>query len=262
MVDVSVVIATWNMRDMLRDLLRSVKEKTQGVQYEIIVVNNASTDGTTEMIQSEFPDVKLVQNLRNEGVARARNTGFRIATGRYILLLDADTLLKEDTLGKLVRFADTHPDAGIVGCRLVFPDGNTQPSCRRYPTPLALLMRRLARFRFARESRWLRSHEMGDWDHGETRDVDYVIGACQLIRREALQQVGELDTAIFYGPEDVDFCIRMYRSGWRVYYYPDTSIIHYEQRMTKRKPLSRISFLHLKGIIHLFWKYRGRLTRS
>jgi GT2 family glycosyltransferase len=262
MFDVSIVIVTWKMRDMLRDLLLSIRERTHGVGFEIIIIDNSSRDGTVEMLKDKFPEVRLVQNLRNQGVAKARNQGLRLAGGRYILFLDADMVLIENTIFKLVEFADSHPEAGVTASRLTFPDGQIQPSCRRYPTLLAFLMRRLAHFKFARESRVLQLHEMADWDHKDARDVDYVIGACQLIRRKAFEQVGELDEKIFYGPEDIDFCLRMYRNGWQVYYYPQTCLVHYEQRMTKRRVFSKVSMLHFKGILHLCLKYGWKLARS
>lgn len=262
MIDVSIVIVTWKMKEVLHDLLASLKEHVKGVTYEVIVADNASHDGTVEMIRSEFPDAVLIENDRNRGVSGARNQGFARARGRYIQILDADMVLRENSIRKLIEFADAQLDAGVTACKLTFPDGTLQPSCRHYPTPMSFLMRRLAGCRFAQESRALRHHEMADWDHGETRDVDYVIGACQLIRREALEQVGALDEKIFYGPEDIDFCLRMYRKGWRVYYYPYTAIIHYEQRMTKKKVFTRITFLHLRGLAYLYWKYGGRLSRA
>jgi GT2 family glycosyltransferase len=121
-------------------------------------------------------------------------------------------------------------------------------------------MRRLDFLPFARNSDSLRMHTMSDWSHDEIMKVDYLIGACQMIRRETLEEVGLLDENIFYGPEDVDFCLRVYQHGWNVYYFPHTKIIHYEQRLTKKKYLSSLSLRHLKGLIYLYWKYQGRIS--
>lgn len=262
MVDLSIIIISWKMRKMLHALLSSIQRHTTDLSYEVIVVDNHSQDGTAEMIRSEFPEATLIQNPVNKGVAPARNQGLRCAHGRYLLILDADMVLVENAFKEMVAFMDRTPDAGICGCKLISPDHTVQPSARRYPTPLAFLLRRLVFLPLVRNSTILNYHEMAEWDRSDTRDVDYVIGACQMIRREALEQVGYLDERIFYGPEDIDYCLRMYRSGWKVYYFPHVQIVHYEQRITKKKVFSRISLLHLRGIVHLFKKYGWRLTRG
>jgi hypothetical protein len=262
MLDLSIVIISWKMRQMLHDLLCSIKQHTAGISYEVIVVDNNSQDGTAEMVRTKFPEAALIENPVNRGVAPSRNQGLRRARGRYVLILDADMLIVENAFKEMIAFMDRTPEAGICGCKLISPDNTVQPSARRYPSPLAFLLRRLAFLPFARNSAVLQYHEMLDWDRTDTRDVDYVIGACQLIRREALEKVGYLDENIFYGPEDIDYCIRMYRNGWKVYYYPYVKIVHYEQRITKKRVFSRISLLHLLGIAYLFRKYGGRLSRT
>ena len=260
MIDLSVVIISWRMKEMLQQLLLSVLQFTQGITYEIIVIDNNSRDGTSETVRKNFPHVTLIENSENRGVAPSRNQGLRIARGRYVVTLDADMVLKENSLKILVDFMDATPDAGLAGCKLVFPNDVVQPSGRRFPTPLALILRRLHFLKVARNSKTLRNHEMADWDRRDVRTVDYVIGACQIIRRTAMEKVGLLDDKIFYGPEDIDYCLRMQKVGWKVYYVPLTSIVHFEQRVTKRKLFTRLSWLHLKGILYLFWKYRGRVS--
>ncbi len=250
------------MRESLRDLLCSILQHTAGVSFELIIVDNHSGDGTADMIRKEFPSATLIENTKNLGVAPARNQALRLVKGRYALILDADTLLIENSFKKMVEFMDGQPDAGICGCKLVSPDRAVQPSARRYPSPLSFLLRRLAFIPAVKRSPHLHYHEMNDWARNDIRDVDYVIGACQMIRREALEQVGFLDEKIFYGPEDIDYCLRMYRHGWKVYFYPDTSIIHYEQRITKKNLFSKMSLHHLRGIMYLFRKYGGRLSRD
>jgi GT2 family glycosyltransferase len=262
MIDCSIVIISWKMCGMLRAMLNSIVQHTKDCSYELIIVDNHSEDGTAEMVRTEFPSARLIENPVNRGVAPSRNQALPLARGRYVLILDADMLLVENSIRKLIDFMDSSPDAGICGAQLTFPDGGIQLNARRYPTPLAFLLRRLTFMPAAKNSSTLKLHEMAEWDRGDTRDVDYVIGACQMIRRDALGQVGLLDEKIFYGPEDVDFCLRMYRKGWKVYYFPGTRIIHYEQRITKSKPFSKISLMHLRGILYIFWKYRGRLTRA
>ena len=262
MIDLSIILITWKMKSMLNELLCSIVQHTNGITYEIIIVDNCSEDGTVEMIRSDYPNAILIENSENRGVARARNQALPLARGRYALILDADMLLKENSFKQMIEFMDKTPDAGICGAKLTFADSVVQLNARRYPTSLAFLFRRLEKYSSIKNSKTLKYHEMAEWDRNDIRDVDYVIGACQMIRREALKAVGLLDEKIFYGPEDIDFCLRMYRNGWKVYYYPYTSIIHYEQRITKKKYFSMLSLRHLCGIVYLFLKYHGKLSRD
>jgi len=262
MIDLSIIIISWEMKDMLCALLHSIRQHTKGISYETIIVDNHSRDGTAEMVSAEFPEAILIKNPTNRGVAPSRNQALPLAKGRYVLILDADMLLVENSFSKMIEFMDETTDAGICGCKLTFADGTVQRSARRYPSPLAFILRRLTFLDCVKNSSILKYHEMSDWARNDVRDVDYVIGACQMIRREALQQVGLLDEKIFYGPEDIDYCLRMYRANWKVYYYPHTRIIHYEQRITKKKLFSKISLLHLRGIIYIFFKYSGKLSRN
>jgi GT2 family glycosyltransferase len=259
MTDVSVILITYRMKDMLRALLESIREHTSGISTEIILVDNCSADGTVEMIRADFPGIRLIENDRNRGVAPARNQGLAVACGRYVVTLDADMVLTGNALGAMTAFMDATPDAGLCGCMLTAPDGEVQASARRFPTLAAFLLRRLSFLSFIRSSATLRRHEMAEWDRSDTRPVDYVIGACQFIRREAMEQVGLLDDHIFYGPEDLDYCLRMQQHGWRVYFLATARIIHYEQRITKKKLFSRLTLLHLKGIVYLFRKHGWKL---
>jgi N-acetylglucosaminyl-diphospho-decaprenol L-rhamnosyltransferase len=262
MLDLSIVIISWKMKSMLGEMLKSIMMNTNGISYELIIVDNNSQDGTSEMIEKEYQDAVLIKNSENIGVAPARNQAIRIAKGRYIVTLDADMLFIDNSLMKLVEFMDKTPDAGLCGAKLIFPDGRVQPSGRRFPNLLAFLLRRLEFMSIARNSKILRWHEMAEWDRSDVRQVDYVIGACQCIRREAMNKIGLLDEKIFYGPEDIDYCLRMHQNGWKVYYYPFTSIIHYEQRLTKRKFFTKLTFLHFKAVIYIFWKYKGKISYS
>lgn len=259
-ISVSIIIISWKMRALLERLLESIVVNTGDVSYEIVVVDNHSEDGTVETVKSRFPQVILIKNEKNRGVAAARNQGFDIARGKYFLTLDADMMLIENSVKTLFEFMESEPEVGVAGSMLISTEGDLQYNCKRYPTLGAFLLRRLDSYERVHKSRTLRRHLMTDWDHASVREVDYLIGACQMIRREALEKVGLLDEKIFYGPEDIDFCIRMHKAGWKVMYNPSTKIIHYEQRMTKSQLLSPVSWKHLMGILYLYWKYKFRIA--
>ena len=247
------------MENLLHRCLQTIYQYTKDISFEIIVIDNNSQDGTSEMIEQNFPEVKLIKNPYNKGVAPARNQGIKEASGKYILILDADMELVENTIKKLFDFMELNPSAGIVGSKLVDKNLNLQLSCKRFPSFLAFLFRRLEWIDFVKNSNTLKYHTMQDWNHDEIMEVDYIIGACQFFRRDVIDKIGLYDDKIFYGPEDIDFCLRIWKAGWKVYYYPFTHIIHHEQRITKKKLFSKISFKHFVGIYYLYRKYNFRI---
>jgi len=252
----SIVILTWNSCALLQDCLAALPAATAPLAVEIIVVDNGSLDGTAAFLAGR-PDLVVVQNPRNRGVAAGRNQGLRLARGEFVALLDVDTVAAPAAFATLVQQLRTAPDVALVGPKLVGPDGALQYSCRRFPTLVDKLMRRLPE-RFGRAL--ADDVELRRWDHATVRDVDYVIGACQVMRRAALRDVGPLDEHIFYGPEDVDLCLRMHRAGWRVVYVPHAMVTHLERRMT-RNLLSVLTLRHVHGLAYYFWKHRYLLTR-
>lgn len=258
---IDIVITAWNAKVYLLRCLRSIEDNLKNINYQIILVDNGSTDGTSEMIKEDFPHIFLLRNSQNKGVAPARNQGIRVSRNNYLMLLDADAELTKSAVENLLEFMETHPPVGVVGPKLIDPNGALQFSCRQFPRIITPIYRRLSFLPFSKNSQVLREHQMSDWDHSYARPVDYVIGACQLIRRSALEEVGLLDEKIFYGPEDIDFCLRMWLNGWMVYYYPDAVIIHHEQRVTKRKPFNILSFRHYMSLVYFFKKYRPEERR-
>lgn len=259
---VSIVVISWKMRDLAFRMLDTLHRFVTGVDFEVVFVDNGSEDGTLEMVESKFPSVRLIRNIQNRGVAPARNQAIREAKGKYVCILDADLEFVEDALTPLVRLLEQHPEAGVAGARLVFPNGTTQYNAKRFPSFLALLARRLPFLGCLGGGSALRRHEMHDWDRQDTREVDYLIGACQLIRREVFDRIGLLDEAIFYGPEDIDFCLRTRRAGYTIWWRHDVRIIHHEQRITKKSPFSFISIKHYKGLFHFFRKHGLRYYKS
>lgn len=258
-IDVSVVIISWKMKNLLQKCLETIYQFTKEINFEVIVVDNHSSDGTSEMIEKNFAEVKLIKNSENRGVAPARNQGIKITCGKYILILDADMELIENSIKKLFDFMESNISCGLVGCKLVDQKHQLQYSCKRFPTLLAFFFRRLERLSFVKNSKTLRYHTMQDWEHNEIKEVDYLIGACQFFRRDVIDKIGLYDDKIFYGPEDIDFCLRVWKSGWKVFYYPFTKIIHHEQRITKKKVFSLISLKHFAAIFYLYKKYNFQL---
>ncbi len=258
-IDLSIVIITWKMKNLLQKCIQTIYHFTENLNFEVILVDNNSADGTVEMVENEFPQVKLIKNNKNKGVAPARNQGIKLSSGKYIIILDADMELIENSFLKLFQFMEKNPKCGIVGSKLVDQNLELQSSCKRFPTLLAFIFRRLEKFDLIKNSKTLQYHTMQDWDHNSIKEVDYVIGACQFFRRNVIDKIGLYDDKIFYGPEDIDFCLRIWKSGWKVMYYPITQIIHHEQRITKKKLFSKITFKHFTGIFYLYQKYSFRI---
>jgi len=252
--DVSVCIVSWNVADDLRACLESIRAQQTPPTWEVIVADNASSDDSVPMIREHFPEVTLIVNERNLGFARATNQTLRAARGRYLMMLNPDTVLQPDCLAKLVAVADTHPEAGIVAPRLVYPDGSLQYSCRRFPTIAAAVYRNTVFGRLFPGARPAAEYIMEDCDHDTEHDVDWASGACLLIRREAYAQVGELDEGFVWGSEDVDYCLRMHRAGWSVLYSPVTDVVHAVGRSTNQAVVPTIVRTH-RGMCRLYAKH-------
>ncbi|MCX8067579.1 MAG: glycosyltransferase family 2 protein [Anaerolineae bacterium] len=255
MPDLSVLIVNWNVRDLLRRCLRSVLVNSPSCQLEIIVVDNGSTDGSVEMVRTEFPQVLLIANPDNRGFPAANNQGLAVARGRYVLLLNPDTEVVGNALETMIAFADAHPDVGVVGPQLLNPDGTIQSSRRRFPTLATAIF----------ESTWLQPYAprrlltryyVLDRPDGEIQDVDWVTGAALMARREAIEQVGPLDEGFFMYSEELDWCRRFRDAGWRVVYLPTAQVVHYGGKSSEQVlPARHIHFQASK--IRYFRKYHG-----
>ncbi|MCX2727139.1 glycosyltransferase [Thermomicrobium sp. 4228-Ro] len=228
--DVSVVIVSYRSRAHLPGCLDSVQQSLEASQLrgEVIVVDNASPDGSADLVATHYPWVRLVANSANRGFAAAANQGIQLARGRVIVLLNPDARLVGEALGRLVRFLDQHPTAGAVGPRLRYPDGRTQPSRRRFPTLLTGFLESTLVQDYWRDNRVLRRYYVADRSDDELQEVDWLVGACLAIRREALATVGLFDERFFLYSEEVEWFWRVRRAGWRVYYLPDAEVVHAE----------------------------------
>ncbi len=253
----AVVLLTWNSRRHVEACLRSLPGAADR-PVQVIVVDNGSTDGTQEMVRAFAPSAELIQNDRNRGVAPARNQGLEAVRAPYGVLLDVDTIVEPGALGQLLDHLDAEPDVALCGSRLVLTDGSTQPSCQRFPTLRDKLVRQLPRRMGAG---LLGDVELRDWNHEGVRDVDYVVGACQAIRMSLLREVGWLDDAIFYGPEDVDLCLRFQLRGYRVSYVGDAVVRHECQRVTRHR-FDALAWRHLAGLLHYYRKHGYLWSRA
>ncbi len=222
----SISIVNWNTRDDLRRCLESLPGGASETSLEVFVVDNASTDGSAEMVEAEFPHVRLLRNPENRGFAHANNVALRQSTGDYLLLLNPDTLVRDGALDTLVAGMEAHPEAGIGGAKLLNSDGSLQYSCRRFPTFATGLFRNSALGKLFPGNARVRDYLMTDFDHASVTEVDWVSGAALCIRRAVLEQIGLLDEIFFMYCEDVDWCYRVGQAGWKVLYFPDAVITH------------------------------------
>ena len=255
--DLSIAIPSWNTRELLRQCLESVRRSSSGLSVETIVVDNASSDGSADMVAAEYPQAKLIRNRTNVGFAAACNLAFKLSSGRHFLLLNTDTILLDQALKSLVDFMDAHPGVGAAGCRLLNRDGTLQRSCSCFPSLLTELLDALYLSKLFPKSRLFGKYSMTYWDFDEVREVDFVGGSCLIVRREAISQVGLLDESFFMYTEEADWCYRLRQHGWLVYYYPGARAIHLGGESAQQ--CGKDMHLHLYAGRNLFIrKHRGR----
>ncbi len=227
MTTISVCMVSLNAWAVLKDCLASLGGRAPGIDYEVIVVDNASTDGTPERLRADYPDVQLICNDRNVGFTRGTNQAIAQSTGEYLLWLNTDTILQPATLPQLVGFLEAHPRAGIVGPKVLNSDGTFQPQCRRgLPTPLASLLYMLGAHRILPHNRLAGKYLLTYLPVDESNQVAAVSGCCLLARRRVWHDIGPLDEAFFGFGEDIDWCTRARNAGWEVWYYPGAQLVH------------------------------------
>jgi len=229
-VAVSIIIVSFNTADVLQQCLHAVREAAARLTVEVIVIDNASWDGSADMVESRFPEVKLIRNASNMGFAKACNQGIRMSSGAYILLLNSDVQLLPDTLEKMVRFMGERDEAGAAACQLQNSDGSVQPSVRDFPSLKGELFGALFLDRLFPSSHLFGSYRKKNLRGDGVAPVDQVSGAFLLVRREVLRQVGPLDERFFIYYEDVDWCLRIRQAGWTILYVPECAAIHFGGR--------------------------------
>ncbi len=259
MTDVSIIIVNWNTKDLLAKCLRCVEETVKKVSYDIYVVDNASSDGSPDMVRQNFPTVKLIANTDNVGFARANNQAMRVCEGRYVLLLNSDAFVKDNTIDYMVEFMDKHPDASMAGCKLLYGDGRLQPSCATFPTLLTETFIALGLDKVFAKSKFFGKYMMTDWDYGDTRPVDVIMGAFMLARADVIQKVGLMDESFFMYSEEVDWCYRFKAAGWKIYFTPDAEAVHLWGGSSQQVKVETLIRLY-KARTQFFRKHYGRLT--
>ena len=255
MVDLSIVIVNWNVCDLLTLCLRSLGGSSLEGELEVIVVDNGSTDGSIDLVRSQFPDVRLIANTENQGFPAANNQGIEVSSGRYVLLLNPDTEVVGDALSTMVAFADRHQEIGMVGPQLLNSDGSVQSSRRRFPT-LATAFFESTWLQPVAPRRVLERYYVLDQPDDQVQDVDWIYGAAMMARREAIQRVGLMDESYFMYSEEMDWCRRFREAGWRVVYLPAAQVIHYGGKSSEQAvPARHIHFQTSK--VYYFAKFHG-----
>ncbi len=249
--DLSIIIVSYNVAAYLRQCLESVSRIQDSFSYDIHVVDNASGDGTCDMLRKKFPHVRLTALPYNAGFAKANNLALRQAQGRVMLLLNPDTHFVAGRLRGMLDYFDRNPGVGALGCKILNPDLTLQPSCYRFPTLGSIFGMFFFGSRFFDPFLHL--------DENTVHDVDFVRGAFLALRREALEEAGFLDEAFFMFGEETDLCFRMRKAGWRVVYHPETVIVHYKGKSTEQLPGNMLP-QRMRSTLLFFRKHHGPLS--
>lgn len=248
--DLSVIIVNYNVKHFLEQCLHSVQKAAENIRAEIFVVDNNSVDGSIELLREKFPGVYLIENKENVGFSKANNQAIQQATGRYVLLLNPDTVVEEDTFGKVIRFMDRHPNAGGLGVKMIDGKGIFLPESKRgLPTPWVAFYKMFGLSRLFPHSKTFGRYHLSYLNENETHEVDVLAGAFMLIRRDVLDKVGLLDETFFMYGEDIDLSYRIQKGGYKNYYFPETTIIHYKGESTKKGSLNYVKVFYNAMVI-------------
>lgn len=254
--ELSVCILTWNAREYLEEALATLAPVVASGFCEVIVIDNNSTDGTSGYLTQEHPDIRLITNKSNRGFAAGNNQGLEVAKGRYLMILNPDTLVHPEAFETLVAYMDSHPKVGIAGPKLLNRDGSLQFSCRRFPKPLAAAFRNTPLGRLFPNSHLVRDYLMQDMPHDADGAVDWLSGAAMIFRRDVYELLGGLSEDYFMYLEDVDFCLRAHQAGWEVHYVPEAVITHVIGGSSSKNPLPMVIVFH-KSMYRYFVKHQS-----
>jgi GT2 family glycosyltransferase len=258
--DISIIIVSWNAKDYLDDCLNSIIQETIEYNTKIIVVDNASSDGSPEMVQEKYPSVTLICNQTNLGFAKANNVGIKQSTGEYIFLINSDVTLISGCINQMIAYMEQHTGIGILGPKILDKDRKSQRSCMEYPTLWNVFCRTFALDVCFPHSRMFSGLLMKYWSHDNVRSVDTLNGCFWMVRRDALNQVGLLDERFFIYGEDIDWCKRFRDAGWDVVFFPGAQAIHYGGASSSNAPV-RFYVEMQRANLQLWKKHHKRVTQ-
>lgn len=264
--DLSILILNYKTPGLLKNCLRGILRYQLAVKYEIIVIDNQSGDGSVEMMRSQFSDIKLIVSPANVGHAAGNNLGIKAAQGRYVLLLNPDVVIMDNSIEKMVRFMDEHAKVAAASCQLANPDGSIQMNCRRFPDVLTPIYSRTWLGQLPAGQKSMAHYLMTDFDHQQSMPVDWIFAATLIVRKSAIEQVGPLDERFFLYFADVDWCRQFWQNGWQVYYQADAKIVHYHNRESAENSgffslLNQKTRIHIRDWIKYLKKYGANRER-
>ncbi|MCK4746378.1 MAG: glycosyltransferase, partial [Bacteroidales bacterium] len=261
--DLSVVIVNYNVKYFLEQCLHAVQRAMEGLKVEVFVVDNNSVDGSVGEIRQKFPWVSMIENQQNLGFSKANNQAIKVSQGRHVLLLNPDTVIEEDTFRKCIEFMDTHQEAGALGVKMIDGKGEFLPESKRsLPTPMVSFYKMFGLSSLFPRSRRFSKYHLGYLDREKTHQVEVLAGAFMFIRKETLEKTGLLDESFFMYGEDIDLSYRITKAGYRNYYYPGTTIIHYKGESTKKGSLNYVKMFYQAMIIFAGKHFTSRKART
>lgn len=260
--DISICIVSWNTKDLLYNCIDSIQKKTSGVSYEVIVVDNNSSDGSAKMVKQRFPNCKLIESKNNNGFAKGNNLVLSVATGKYLLYLNPDTVLITNVLYGMFSFMEANKEIGAVGCKLLNQDGLIQFTCARtFPTLFNQFCYFIMLNRLFPTSKSVSTIEMNYWDHKDSREIDCLSGACIFARKDIINKLRGFDENFFMYAEDVDLCYRIKREGWKLYYLANEEIYHLEGASSKKQSQQHFATIAMReSNFHFFIKHYGKTS--
>ncbi len=259
----SIIVTHYRTPELLKLCLQSLQEAAREIEAEILVLDSESEDETEMMVKNQFPSIAFFPFYKNTGYAKIVNVGLSRAQGDFLLVLNADIIVANDSLSKMINYLEAHSEIGVLGPQLLNFNGSIQESCFRFHQPLTIFYRRTFLGKTPWGKRELERFTMKDFDRNSVKEVDWILGAAMMIRRQALVEVGPMDERFFLYFEDTDWCRRFWQKKWRVIYLPEVKMHHYHGRASKKVSsladifINKYLWIHLASASKYFWKYRG-----
>lgn len=258
--DISVIVVSWNAKKYLEECMRSILNCTESYDVEIIIVDNASSDGSPEFIKQNYPDVKLICSYENLGFAKANNIGIAYSRGKYLFLINSDVVVYPNCFKSMVEYMEQHPEIGLLGPRILGTDNKVQRSCMGYPSLWNTFCRAILLDNVFPHTKLFSGFMMKYWAHDSIKEVDIINGCFWSVRRRAIEEVGFLDEGFFMYAEDMDWCKRFNNAGWKVVYFPLAEALHYGGASSSRSPVR--FYIEMQRANLRFWgKHYGNLSR-